>query len=149
MKTLKRILWFTPLALLIVGCAAPVTRDTTIAEWQNEGLLPPTGSETTRVYSAPETYPAATEPNIVVQTDQRRNTAGDQALADAIREQVADDRGLAPSLRGVTIEICDGRVILQGLVKSDLDSRVIVDALRDIPGVSRITNNLVINPDMG
>ena len=96
MKTLSRIFWISPLALLIAGCAAPVAQDHTIAEWQSEGLLPPTGRETTQVYQEPApTYPA-TEPSIIVQTDQRRNASGDLALADSIREQVEYDRGLAP-----------------------------------------------------
>ena len=147
MKTFKQLFWITPLALLIVGCAAPVSRDNTIAEWQQEGLLPPTGSETTRVYAAPTPYPAV-EPNIVVQTDPEKNATGDLALADAIRGQVEYDRGLAPSLRRVTIEVNQGRVILSGSVRSDLDDRVIVDDLRDVAGVTRISDNLEINPNL-
>src|SRR6185437_12460116 len=39
MKTLKQFVWLVPLAL-IVGCAAPVQTDHTIAEWQANGMLP-------------------------------------------------------------------------------------------------------------
>ena len=53
MKTLKYFFWMAPLALLI-GCAAPVESDHTIAEWQQNGMLPPTGAETTRVYTQRE-----------------------------------------------------------------------------------------------
>lgn len=148
MKSLSGFFCISPLVLLIAGCAAPVTQDHTIAEWQSEGLLPPTGRETTQVYSTQrETYPA-TEPSIIVQTDQRRNASGDLALADSIRKEVEYDRGLAPSLRRVTIEVQNGRVILRGSVRSDLDARVIVDDLRDLTGVTRITNDLEINPNL-
>jgi len=148
MKTLRGFFWISPLVLLIAGCAAPVAQDHTIAEWQSEGLLPPTGSETTRVYSDQrETYPA-TEPSIIVQTDERRNASGDLALADAIRQQFEYDRGLSPSLRRVTIEVRNGRIILRGFVRSDLDARVIVDDLRNVTGVTRITDNLEINPNL-
>jgi len=147
MKQLQ-LVWITGLTLLIAGCAAPVRQDPTIAEWQQEGLLPPTGAERSRIYTEPESYPA-NEPSIIVDADQRsqrRNASGDLALADAIRRQVEYDRGLAPSLQHVVVEVRDGRVILQGTVKSDLDAQVIVDDLRDIPGVTRIKNNLEINP---
>ena len=144
MKQLQ-LVWITGLTLLIAGCAAPVRQDATISEWQQEGLLPPTGAERSRIYTEPESYPA-NEPSIIVDADQGRSNSGDLALADAIRRQVEYDRGLTPSLQHVAIEVRDGRVILQGTVKSDLDARVIVDDLRDIPGVTRIKNNLEINP---
>jgi len=149
MKTLKTLFWSVPLALLIVGCTAPVEQDHTIAEWQREGLLPPTGRDTTRVYSSAEPikYPA-NAPSIIVQTDDRRNSSIDLALADSIRQQIEYDRGLAPSLRRVTIEVQNGQVTLTGVVKSDLDARVIVDDLRDVTGVNRITDNLEINPNI-
>ena len=146
MKTLKQIFWITPLALLI-GCAAPVESDHTIAEWQQNGMLPPTGDETTRVYSRTDTYPA-TEPSIVVQTDNGRTATGDLALADSIRRQFEYDRGLAPSLKQVTVEVQDGRVILRGSVRSDIDQRAIVDNVRDIAGVTRITDDLEIDPNL-
>ena len=77
MKTLKQIVCITPLALLI-GCPAPVQSDHTIAEWQQNGMLPPTGDETTRVYSQTTTYPS-TEPGIVVQTENGKHASGDLA----------------------------------------------------------------------
>jgi len=46
MKTIKTLVWISPLAFLIGGCSLPVRQDTTIAEWQREGQLPPTGHET-------------------------------------------------------------------------------------------------------
>lgn len=146
MKTLKQFAWITPLALLI-GCAAPVQSDHTIAEWQQNGMLPPTGDEASRVYSRAETYPA-TEPSIIVQTDNGRTSAGDLALADAIRRDFEYDRGLAPSLKQVTVEVQNGRVILRGSVRSDIDQRAIVDNVRDIAGVTRITDELEINPNL-
>jgi BON domain len=146
MKTLNCFVWMTPLIVLIAGCAAPVTTDHTYAEWEHEGLLPPTGSESTQVYSEPQTYPNV-EPGITVQTDRRETAAGDLALADSIRQQFEYDRGLAPSLQHVTVQVRNGRVILQGSVRSDLDQRVIVDNLRDVTGVTRITDNLEINPN--
>jgi hypothetical protein len=146
MKFFNRFFWLAPAVVLIAGCAAPESGDATYAEWQREELLPPTGAQTTQIYSVPGSYPA-TEPSIVVPSDNRRNTAGDLALADAIRREIEYDRGLAPSLRNVTIEVRDGRVILRGSVRSDLDSRVIMDDLRNVEGVTRITNNLEINPN--
>ena len=148
MKTLKRIFWIAPLGLLLAGCAGPDNSgDAIYSEWRQEELLPPTGYATSRVYSRPETHPAVSEPNIFVQTDQRRNSASDLALADAIRESFGSDRGLTPSLGRVMIEVRDGNVILRGSVKSDLDARVIVDDLQNVPGVTRITNSLEINPN--
>ena len=144
MKTLKQFVWITPLALLI-GCAAPVESDHTIAEWQQNGMLPPTGDETTRVYLQRETYPSA-DPGIIVHAANGKSAAGDLALADSIRRQFEYDRGLAPSLRRVTVEIQDGRVILRGSVRSDIDQRAIVDHVREIAGVTRITNDLQIDP---
>lgn len=147
MKSMNPLAITTLFVLLIAGCAAPVRQDTTISEWQREGMLPPTGVETSRVYTEPATYPA-TEPSIFVQSDQRNNTGPDLALAESIRQQVQYDRGLAPSLQHVTIQVRDGNVTLEGIVKSDLDARVIVDDLRDIGGVTRIKDNLEINPDV-
>jgi hypothetical protein len=145
MKTLKQFIWITPLALMI-GCAAPVQSDHTIAEWQQNGMLPPTGDETSRVYPQRDAYPAA-EPSIVVQTENGKTAAGDLALADSIRRDFEYDRGLAPSLKQVTVEVQDGRVILRGSVRSDLDQRLIVDNVRDITGVTRITDDLEIDPN--
>jgi hypothetical protein len=146
MKTLKKLVWLTPLAFLI-GCAAPVQQDHIIAEWQQNGFLPPTGMSNSRVYSQPQAYPATT-PSIIVATDNGKTVAGDQALADSIRESLEFDRGLAPSLQRVIVEVQNGNVILHGSVSSDLDQRVIVDHLRDMAGVTRVTNNMRINPTM-
>lgn len=146
MKHFKYFLWIVPAALLAAGCTAPVYHDNTIAEWQREGMLPPTGDGPSRVYPEPARYPATT-PNIVVQSNNGR-TSGDLALADNIRRQLQYDAGLAPSLQNVTIAVDDGAVILQGTVKSELDARVIVDDLRDVAGVSRINDELEINPEV-
>jgi hypothetical protein len=166
MKIMKRIVWITPLALLIAGCASQptanqtVSQDPQIAEWERDQMLPwvaewqsdgqsdrtlsPTGPETSRVYPERSTY-SASEPSIIVVSGQTRNAAVDLALADTIRRDVEYDRGLAPSLQRVVIEVRDGGVILRGSVKSDMDARVIVDNLRDVDGVARVTNDLVIN----
>ena len=149
MKILKQLSWMTPLALLIAGCAVPVKPDTAIAEWQREGQMPPTGTESPRVYVNPDNYPAIYEPRIIVQTDTRRNRAGDLTLGDEIRQRVEYDRGLGPSLQRVTFVVQNGDVVLQGTVKTDFDARVIVDALRDVPGVTQIRNELEINPNWG
>jgi len=149
MKIVEKLFWTAGFALLFAGCAVPpVVNHTPYAEWQSEGLLPQTGTSVSYVYPQRSTYPA-TDLNIIVQTDEKRNTSGDLRLANAIRQQVEYDRGLTPSLQGVTIEVHDGRVILQGFVKSELDARVIVDNLRDITGVTRVINNLQIDPNMG
>jgi hypothetical protein len=146
MKTIKQLFWIAPLTLVIAGCSLPVKQDTTISEWQQEGLLPPTGVESSRVYAEPAGYPAQ-NPNIVVESDQRRNTSTDLALAEMIRRRVEYDRGLAPSLENVTIAVQNGRVVLRGTVKSDLDARVVVDDLRDIMGVTEITDQMEIVQD--
>lgn len=148
MKTLKKLLCLSPLALFLAGCAAPVHKDTTISQWEREGLLPPTGSETSRVYAQPAVanYPAHV-PNIVVEQADQRNTGPDRALAESIRDQFEYDRGLAPSLTHVTISVQNGQVFLLGSVKSDMDVRLVVDGLRDIPGIVHISNQLEINPD--
>jgi hypothetical protein len=140
MKTFKQLIWLTPLAFL-VGCALPVQSDYTIAEWQENGFLPPTGGSNSRVYSQPQPYPATT-PVIIVQS------SGDQGLADSIRQGFEYDRGLAPSLHRVTVKVQNGQVILLGSVRSDLDQRVIVDNIREMAGVTRITDNLEIDPYM-
>ena len=147
MKILKQLVWITPLTLLIAGCAAPVHPDTTVAQWQEQGQLPPTGTENQHVYVNRDNYPMDYQPKIIVQADTRQSRAGDLALGDTIRQRVAYDRGLGPSLQRVTISIQNGVVILEGTVKSDFDARVIVDALRDVPRVSEIKNELEINPN--
>ena len=147
MKNLKPLLWMSSLVLLLAGCAAPVQQDATISEWQREGLLPPTGVATSRVYPEAASYPTQ-EPSIVVESNDRGNTRGDLMVADAIRQQVEYDRGLAPSLEHVTIVVQNGRVILRGSVRSDLDARVIVDNLRSIVGVSQIMDQLEIDPNV-
>lgn len=149
MKILKQLSWMTPLALLIAGCAAPVKPDMAVTEWQREGQIPPTGTESPRVYVNPDNYPAVYEPRIIVQADTRRDRSGDLALGDEIRQRVEYDRGLAPSLQRVTFSIENGVVVLQGTVKTDFDARVIVDTLRDLPGVNEINNELEINPNWG
>jgi hypothetical protein len=167
MKNIKKLVWISPLALLIAGCAAPVKTDTTISEWQSEGVLPPsgrgtsiseferggrllpTGRDTQNVYTQPQSYAAATalEPRIIIETESRDNRAADLALADAIRDRLEYDRGLAPTLERVIISVQNGRVTLQGMVRSDLDARVTVDSLRDVVGVTRIKDDLAINPN--
>jgi len=147
MKSLNHFAWIVPLILLTAGCAAPVASDHTIAEWQRNGMLPPTGSESTRVYEAPQTYPTA-QPSIIVQTDRGATAAGDLAMADSIRQQLEYDRRLAPSLQDVTIQVRDGRITLSGVVRSDLDQRLIVDNIRDVAGVTRITDDLQIDPNL-
>lgn len=146
MKSLKCLLGVVSVALLAAGCTAPVYHDNTIAEWQSDGMLPPTGGGPSRVYPEPARYPAPA-PSIVVRSN-NRNTPGDLALADNIRKQLEYDTGLAPSLQNVTIDVDDGAVILQGTVKSELDARVIVDDLRNIAGVSRVNDELEIDPEV-
>lgn len=149
----KHLLWVTPVSLLITGCNiptlsdVPVKPDTTVAQWQERGWLPPTGTERPHVYANPVSYPLAYEPQIIVVGDTAQEQAGGEALGDSIRQRVAFDRGLAPSLQRVTISIENGALALQGTVKSDFDARVIVDSLREIPGVTDIRNQLAINPN--
>lgn len=148
MKTAKQFILMAPLALLVAGCNVPVRPNSTIAEWQREGQLPrltATGSEGQRVYSEPARYPD--RPNIVVETDQQQSRRDDLALATAIRDQMQYNAGLTPSLAGVTIAVKNEAVTLQGTVKSDLDSRAIVDDLLDVPGVTVVKNNLEIIAD--
>jgi hypothetical protein len=150
MKILKQLSWITPLALLAAGCALPVKPDTTIADWQSHGKLPElsaTGTQNQQVYANSDNYPAIYQPRIIVQTDTRRNRGGDLALGNEIRQRVQYDLGLAPSLQRVTFLVQNGDVVLQGTVKTDFDARVIVDALRDVPGVTQIRNELEINPN--
>jgi BON domain len=147
MKTLRNLFWISPLVLLIAGCAAPVKQDTTLSEWQQEGLLPPTGHEPSRVYPEAANYPTQA-PNIIVEDGDRRNAGTDLALAENIREQLQYDRGLTPSLKNVTVAVENGQVVLRGSVKSELDARVIVDDLRDISGVTRISDQLEIDPNV-
>ncbi|HXS67419.1 MAG TPA: BON domain-containing protein [Candidatus Polarisedimenticolia bacterium] len=152
MKNIKQLFWIPPLALLVAGCAADRFAvvghpDPILSEWQAYGeMLPPTGMEPSRVYAEPQmaSYPSE-RPDIIVQSSQNSGS-GDALVADAIRRDIEFDRGLAPSLTHVTIIVENGRLTLQGSVRSDLDSRVIVDNLRDIVGVTQITNRLEINP---
>ena len=147
MKIAKQLILMTPLALLVAGCNVPVHPDTTIAEWEREGQLPrlsPTGRGGQRVYSQSADYPD--QPSIVVISGQQQARSNDLALADAIRRRVEYDAGLAPSLTRVTIAVGNDVVTLQGTVKSDLDSRVIVDNVRDVPGVTLVKNDLQIIP---
>jgi hypothetical protein len=143
MKCTKILVCITPLALLIVGCAMPVQEDHTIAQWQREGMLPPTGYEGPRVYPERSDYPAQWI-NIVVEPSQRGSTDG--VVADTIRRQFEYDRGVAPSLKHMVISIQSGHITLMGTVKSDLDAQVAVDNIRRVAGVTRVTNNLEINP---
>ena len=152
MKKAKQLVYLTPLALLIAGCAVPVKEDTTISDWQREGQLPafalsPTGTGTQRVYPQTVSYPMVNEPKILVNA-QQQSTASDLAVGDAIRRRVEYDLGLAPSLQRVTILIQNGVVTLQGTVKSDMDARLIVDELRDVAGVTQVRNDLEINPNL-
>jgi osmotically-inducible protein OsmY len=50
-------------------------------------------------------------------------------------------------MRRVTISVRDGHVTLRGTVRSDLDERVIMDNLRELPGVGHIKNELRVNPN--
>jgi hypothetical protein len=145
MKITKQLILMTPLALLVAGCV-PVHPDQTISDWESNGQLPrltPTGYEGQRVYSEPAAYPLS-RPKIVVEQDRQQFRNSDLALAQVIRDHVQYDEGLAPSLQHVTIAVKGGDVTLQGTVKSDLDSRVIVDNLRDVSGVTVVNNNLEI-----
>ncbi len=149
MKNIKQLFWIPSLTLLITGCAVPQVnhRDPQLSEWQTYGeMLPPTGMEPNRIYAAPQpaNYPA-TQPNILID---QNGASGDAALADSIRHEVEYNRGLSPSLDHVVIVVQNGRLILQGSVKSDLDARVIVDDLRDIIGVTQISNQMQINPNI-
>src|ERR1044071_6500785 len=119
MKMTRQIIWAAPITLLIAGCASPTYQSSTpydnptVAEWQREGQLLPTG-ESPRVYVQPETS-AVDMPKIVVESN--RHDSSDLALADSIRQKLQFNRGLAPSLRNVTISVRDGRVTLRGTVK--------------------------------
>ena len=148
MKNIKQLCWI-PSLLLIAGCAVPQVnhRDPQLSEWQTYGeMLPPTGMEPNRVYAEPQpaNYPAE-QPNIIID---QNGALGDAIVADTIRHEVEYNRGLAPSLDHVVIVVRNGHLILQGTVKSDLDARVIVDDLRDVVGVTQITNQMQINPNI-
>ena len=142
MKIMKQLVWIAPLGLLIAGCAAPVREDNVVAAWryENQDQLPQTGSSVERVYSMPESAPM---PTIVVES--HRNDSSDISLADSIRRQLEFNEGLKPSMQHVTISVRDGRVTLRGSVRSDLDKRVIMDNLRELPGVGHIKDELRVN----
>ena len=147
MNTARLLIMMTPLALLTAGCNTPA--HPTISDWVHDGELPPyppAQAEGERDYSAPAIYRLDNQPSIVVENDRDQCRASDMALAQAIRRHIEYNRGLAPSLARVSIGVQNDSVILQGTVMSDFDARVIVDNLREVPGVTLVENDLAVNP---
>jgi len=146
-KTAKQLIWIAPLSVLIAGCSStPNVPETAMAEWRSEYQLPPTGGDSQRVYVYTEKPAYPEMPRVVVDPGRKEGAAGDYALANSIRNSLEDNRGLAPSLQHTTIIVRDGWVTLRGMVRSDMDARLAMDSLREIPGVRRVKSELEINP---
>lgn len=79
--------------------------------------------------------------NITVQG----TSAGDQTLAQQIRQELQTDASLASAISLVNISVTDGRVALRGTVKNEVQKREIEAAIQRATGVSSVDNQLRVS----
>src|SRR5689334_1340253 len=114
MNIVKQLVWIAPLGLLIAGCASPVHEDTTVAQWQREYQLPPTGRTSERVYVNSQTQASPNTPKIVVDPG-KEGATGDRELAHSIWQQFQFGQDLAlANVRSPEIVVQDGGVTIRG-----------------------------------
>jgi osmotically-inducible protein OsmY len=106
----------------------------------------PTGrvQEPTRVYAPPPSAPPPSADNFSLHV-QGLNDA-DRALAQRILDGVQTETSVNRSWPGVTINVADGRVILQGTVQSYDQKRAIVESVRRAAGASNVYDEIRVVP---
>jgi osmotically-inducible protein OsmY len=78
---------------------------------------------------------------VVTRTDLTAEFArSDETIAEAIRRDVLE----ALSVPEVTVEVVDGRVVLDGVVDREEDSRCLSHAVSQVPGVVDVQSNVTM-----
>jgi osmotically-inducible protein OsmY len=106
----------------------------------------PTGrvQEPTRVYAPAPSAPPPSADNFSLHV-QGLNDA-DRALAQRILDGVQTETSVNRSWPGVTINVADGRVTLQGTVQSYDQKRAIVESVRRAAGASNVYDEIRVVP---
>jgi hypothetical protein len=71
----------------------------------------------------------------------------DQDLRQRIKQVLANDSNLAPSARRIDISVNNGRVTLQGTVRSEREKILIANKIRQLSGINGIENQIDVAAD--
>jgi len=68
----------------------------------------------------------------------------DKRVAKAVRQMLDENPALASHSRGVRVQVAKGIVTLRGTVPSEDAKSQIIEQIRDMPGVGRVDDRLII-----
>lgn len=85
----------------------------------------------------------ARDPNALTPMDQSNDTS-DVEITQAIRKRVIGDDDLSFNAKNVKIITVGGKVTLRGPVESSEESATVERSARDIPGVTKVDNQLQV-----
>jgi hypothetical protein len=93
----------------------------------------------------PSTPPPATSPSGVPPSGSGQTSVTDEALEQRVASSLREDAALAALAPNITVDANNGTVTLQGSVTSEQQRTDIESKVRNITGVTQVTNNLKIS----
>ena len=93
----------------------------------------------------PATPPPATSPSGVPPSGSGQTSVTDEALEQRVASSLREDTALSALAPKITVDANNGTVTLQGSVTSDQQRTDIESKVRNIAGVTQVTNNLKIS----
>jgi osmotically-inducible protein OsmY len=102
-------------------------------------LAPTSDRQDTRVYEQPGATPA--QPG-AVRLNIQGASAADQTLVQQMNQQLRTDATISAVAPSIQINVMNGRVILQGMVRTEQEKSAVEAAVQRVSGVAQVENHL-------
>jgi hypothetical protein len=129
-------------------CAAVIGLSLTACDSDtNRTASPPPSSSppATTPSAVPPPPPATTSPSTVPPSSGGQTSATDEALEQRVATSLREDTALAAVAPNITVDANNGTVTLKGSVNSQQQRTDIESKVRNLTGVTQVTNNLEIS----
>ena len=132
----KQLLTLLAASILCAGARTALSQATTMAPPTDRGSLPADNSKSNKVDPSNSTATA----------DTQKNGASDVRITQEIRKSLMADKSLSTYAHNVKVVTVNGRVTLNGVVRSELERTTIEAKAVSVVGQSSVVNDLKVSP---
>ncbi len=135
----KRIIYsFLSITLLMLGVPVAIAQTQTMQSSGTSATSPDGKADNTKNNQSPSNRNQTAE--------QQRNNSTDMDLTRRIRQSVTDDKNLSTYAHNVKIVTANGRVTLNGVVRTDDEKAEIASKAASVVGKEHVVNDIKVAP---